>query len=127
MPRSGWTDLGLVSGSSGNVSVRLPSDNPRGLLAVTPSGKRYSEMDEGDIVVADFNMEPVEGDLAPSSESLMHVAIYRSRPDVGAVIHTHSEFATVLAVAGLEGAAGHRRDGRGAGRRHPGLRVRLPG
>ena len=96
------SDLGLVSGSSGNVSVRLPSDNPRGLLAVTPSGKRYSEMDEGDIVVADFDMEPVEGDLAPSSESLMHVAIYRSRPDVGAVIHTHSEFATVLAVAGLE-------------------------
>jgi L-fuculose-phosphate aldolase len=94
--------LGLVSGSSGNVSVKLPPDNPRGLLAVTPSGKRYSEMDEGDIVVADFDMEPVEGDLAPSSESLMHVAIYRSRPDVGAVIHTHSEFATVLAVAGLE-------------------------
>ena len=95
-------DLGLVSGSSGNVSVRLPSGDSHELLAVTPSGKRCSEMDEGDIVVADFELEPVDGDLAPSSESLMHVAIYRSRPDAGAVVHTHSEFATVLAVAGLE-------------------------
>ena len=95
-------DLGLVSGSSGNVSVRLPCGDSSELLAVTPSGKRYSDLDESDIVVADFELEPVDGDLAPSSESLLHVAIYRSRPDVGAVIHTHSEYATVLAVAGQE-------------------------
>ena len=94
--------LGLVSGSSGNVSARLTSDGPRRLIAVTPSGKRYSEMDESDVVVADFGLEAVEGDLAPSSESLLHIAIYRNRPDVGAVVHTHSEYATVLAVAGLE-------------------------
>ena len=81
-------DIGLVSGSSGNVSVRLPSDGPGGLLAVTPSGKRYAELDESDVVIADFEMEPVEDGLAPSSESLLHVAIYRSRPDVGAVVHT---------------------------------------
>ncbi len=95
-------DLGLVSGSSGNISVRLPSHDTRGLLAVTPSGKRYSELDESGVVVTDFNVEPVEGDLAPSSESLMHAAVYRSRPDVGAVIHTHSAFTSVAAVSGLD-------------------------
>ncbi|MDA1349356.1 MAG: class II aldolase/adducin family protein [Chloroflexi bacterium] len=91
---------GLVSGSSGNVSVRLPG--PQELFAITPLGKPLSGLGIDDIVVADFDIEPVEGELTPSSETLLHVSAYRSRPDVGAVIHTHSLYASVAAVAGLE-------------------------
>ena len=95
--------LGLVTGASGNVSARLaPLDDSRELLAVTPSGKPYASLIDDDIVVADFDVEPVEGDLTPSTETLLHVAIYRARPDVHAVIHTHSVYSSVAAVAGLE-------------------------
>ena len=94
---------GLVSGSSGNVSVRLsPQDAPDPLIAVTPSGKPYSDLEEADIVVVDQDGEPVEGDLVPSSETLLHLALYRARPDIAAVVHTHSLFASVAAVAGME-------------------------
>ena len=94
---------GLVSGSSGNVSVRLsPQDAPDPLIAVTPSGKPYSDLEEADIVVVDQDGEPVEGDGVPSSETLLHLALYRSRPDIAAVVHTHSLFASVAAVAGME-------------------------
>lgn len=96
-------NLGLVTGSSGNVSLRLaPSDEHGELLAVTPSGKPYGDLTEQDIVIADFEIEPVEGDSMPSSEALLHAAIYQARPDVNAVIHTHSVFASVAAVAGME-------------------------
>ena len=95
--------LGLVTGTSGNVSTRL--GNGGGdieLMAITPSGRPYHELSVDDVVVADFDVEPVEGDLIPSTESLLHVAIYRARPEVGAVIHTHSVFSSALAVAGVE-------------------------
>ena len=91
--------LGLVTGTSGNVSMRLGGDE---LLAVTPSSVPYGELTAASIVVADFDVEPVEGELPPSSETLLHVAVYRARPDVGAVIHTHSVYTSVAAVAGLE-------------------------
>ena len=94
---------GLVSGSSGNVSVRLsPQDATNPLIAVTPSGKPYSDLEEADIVVVDQDGEPVEGDGVPSSETLLHLALYRARPDIAAVVHTHSLFASVAAVAGME-------------------------
>ena len=92
--------LGLVTGSSGNVSLRVaaPTDS-EGLLAVTPSGVPYETLNDDDIVITDFDIEAVEGDLVPSSESLLHSAIYRARPDVGAVIHTHSVYSSVAAVS----------------------------
>ena len=89
--------LGLVSGSSGNVSLRL---EPDGLMAITPMGVPYTELEESDVVVVDAELESVEGDLAPSSESLLHLGIYGRRPDAGAVIHTHSVFSSVAAVTG---------------------------
>ena len=55
-----------------------------------------------DIVVCDYEGEPVEGELSPSSEMHLHVAIYQARPDVHAVIHTHSIYASVCAVTGLD-------------------------
>ena len=90
---------GLVTGTSGNVSVRLASGGSAPLLAITPSGARCDGMTEEDVVVTDFDVEQVEGEGTPSSESLTHVAIYRARPDVHAVIHTHPLFGSAAAVA----------------------------
>ena len=90
-------ELDLVSGTSGNVSARLPG----GLLAITPMGKSYEGMSADEIVVVDSGLDPVEGDLMPSSESLLHVAIYRARPDVGGIVHTHAVYSTAVAAAGM--------------------------
>ena len=99
-------DLGLVTGTAGNISVRLaPQDGKcagRPLMAVTPASTPYETMTADDIVVTDFDVEPIAGDRAPSSESLLHVGIYRRRPDAGAVVHTHSIYSSVLAVAGID-------------------------
>ena len=89
---------GLVVGSSGNVSARIEGEE---LLAITTAGKNYETMGIDEVVVADFEGEPVEGDGLPSTEMLMHVAVYRARPDVRAVMHTHSVYASALAVAGV--------------------------
>lgn len=88
---------GLVVGSAGNVSMRLGPD----LIAITPSRKHYSDLTAEDIQVIDFDGSPVEGELIPSVETMMHVLAYRARPDVGAVVHTHSLYASALAVAHL--------------------------
>ena len=90
--------LGLVAGTSGNVSLRIRSNESTHLMAVTPSGRPYDSLKADDIVILDQDLEPVEGDLVPSSESLLHSEIYRRRPDVGSVVHTHSVFASVAAV-----------------------------
>lgn len=93
---------GLVVGTSGNVSRRLSAAEGRDLMAITPSRRYYDTLSAEDIVVVDFEAEPVEGDLVPSAETLLHAAIYRARTDVGAVFHTHSVYASALAVAGRE-------------------------
>ena len=90
-------ELDLVSGTSGNVSARLPD----GLMAITPMGKSYEDMSADDIVVVDGDLYPVEGDLMPSSESLMHAAIYKARVDVGGIVHTHAVYSSAVAAAGL--------------------------
>ena len=95
-------DLGLVVGTAGNVSARVECDAAEDLMAVTPTGVPYSGMTADDIVITDFDVDPVDGDLLPSSESLLHVGIYRARPDVQAVIHTHSVYSSVLAVLGID-------------------------
>ena len=95
-------DLGLVTGTAGNISVRLADDAGRDLMAVTPASTPYDSLSADDIVVTDFDVDPVEGDRVPSSESLLHVGIYRRRPDARAVVHTHSIYSSVLAVAGID-------------------------
>ncbi len=94
--------MGLVSYASGNVSLRLPSDGDRMLLAITPTQVPYARLRPEDIVVIDSEGEPIEGELLPSSETPMHVGIYHARPDVRAVIHTHSVYASVCAVSGRD-------------------------
>jgi L-fuculose-phosphate aldolase len=95
---------GLVSGASGNVSRRIRTGDGD-LIAITATRVPYERFTADDVVVVDFDVEPVEGDGAPSSESLLHAAIYRARPDAGAVIHTHSVYASAFAVAGRPIAA----------------------
>jgi L-fuculose-phosphate aldolase len=93
---------GLVAGASGNVSRRVEGPDGVPLVAITASQVPYHRLAAGDIVVIDFERDPVEGEGVPSSETLAHLAVYRARPDVGAVVHTHSIYASALAVAGLE-------------------------
>ena len=89
---------GLVSGTSGNVSARLPGV----LMAITPMGGRCEGMSADDVVVVDRDLNTVEGGPAPSSESLLHAAVYEARPDVGGIVHTHAIYSSAAAVAGVE-------------------------
>ena len=93
---------GLVAATSGNVSMCLEDADGSKLLAITPTSMRYEEMKPEDVVVIDFEGDVVEGYANPSSESLIHIAVYKARPDIKCVIHTHSVYASVLAVCGVE-------------------------
>ncbi len=93
---------GLVTGASGNVSRRIGARGRRPLVAITPSRIPYSRLRAGDILVIDLEGAVVEGRGTPSSETPTHLSVYRARPEVGAVVHTHSVYASVLAVAGME-------------------------
>jgi L-fuculose-phosphate aldolase len=88
---------GLVRGTSGNVSVRDPAT---GTIAITPTGVAYTGMRAEDVAVLGPDGSQLDGALRPTSELALHLAVYSERPDVGAVVHTHSMFATTFAVLG---------------------------
>jgi L-fuculose-phosphate aldolase len=101
--------LGLVAHASGNVSRRIVAGDGMGgreMYAVTASRVPYHRFTLDDVLVVDAEVEPVvadgglSGDGIPSSESLAHMAVYAARADVGAVIHTHSVYASAFAAAG---------------------------
>ncbi len=94
--------MGLVVGTSGNVSMRLGEHSGRELLAITPNARYYDTLDVDDIVVADFEGENVEGELAISIERMLHIGIYKARKKVNAIIHTHPVFGSAISVAILE-------------------------
>ncbi len=87
--------LGSELGTAGNVSVRIDGEN---LIAITPSGRQYQDLVPDDISIVDFDQKMVSGNHYPSVEVAMHIGVYRTREDVGAVAHTHQPFASVLAV-----------------------------
>jgi L-fuculose-phosphate aldolase len=87
-------DRGLTDGTSGNVSVL---DQESNLLAITPSGIPYKGMTADQIPVLNLAGERVWGEDAPSSEYRMHIAAVQARPNISAVIHTHSHFAIAMA------------------------------
>jgi ribulose-5-phosphate 4-epimerase/fuculose-1-phosphate aldolase len=88
---------GLIAGTSGNVSARIPKTD---FIAVTPSGISY-ELYTADIMcVVDANGNQLEGPYKPSSETPMHTAIMKAMPGVNAIIHTHSPYAMTFAVLG---------------------------
>ncbi len=88
---------GLVTWTSGNVSMR---DQATGLVAIKPSGVRYEDLRPEHMVILDLEGRRVEGDLKPSSDTASHLYIYRHRPDVNGVVHTHSPYATAFAAVG---------------------------
>lgn len=87
----------LVMWTGGNISARDPET---GLVAIKASGIRYEEMRPEHIVVMDMDGKVVEGGFKPSSDSFSHLYIYKHRPDVGGVVHTHSRYATAFAAVG---------------------------
>jgi L-ribulose-5-phosphate 4-epimerase len=88
---------GLVTWTSGNVSGRVPGTD---LLVIKPSGLSYEELTPESMVVTDLEGKLIEGDYAPSSDTGSHAYVYRHRPDVGGVVHTHSPYATAWAARG---------------------------
>jgi len=88
---------GLVTGAWGNISARLPGES---LYVITPSGIPYDVIGKTDLVVVDDAGRIIEGDRKPSTELLLHTAIYSAFSQVGAIVHSHSIYASALAVAG---------------------------
>src|SRR6476620_2599654 len=88
---------GLVTWTGGNISARDPAT---GLVAIKPSGIMYEDLRPEDHVVVDLEGDIVEGALKPSSDTASHLYIYRHRPDVCGVVHTHSPYATAFAAVG---------------------------
>ncbi|HET9614757.1 MAG TPA: class II aldolase/adducin family protein, partial [Candidatus Limnocylindrales bacterium] len=86
---------GLAIGTSGNVGARLPD----GRIAITPSTLDYDELTPDDVVLVTPDGDPSEGRRRPSSELPLQLAVFAARPDVMAIVHTHSPFATVFAAA----------------------------
>ena len=87
---------GLVTLTWGNASA---IDRDAGLVAIKPSGIDYGELEAADLVVCDLDGGVVEGSRRPSTDTPTHLAIYRAFDQVGAVVHTHSTWATVWAQA----------------------------
>lgn len=87
----------LFAGTSGNLSIYDEASN---LIVITPSGVDYETMTLEDIMVITLDGEILEGKTKPSSEWRMHAIVYREKPEVRAVVHTHSPYATSFAVTG---------------------------
>jgi L-fuculose-phosphate aldolase len=86
----------LAVGTWGNISCRLPERN---LMAITPSGMDYNTLEPGDIVIMDLEGNCIDSCRKASTEQPLHRAIYRAKEDINAVVHTHSVYATAMAVA----------------------------
>lgn len=89
----------LVAWTSGNISGRDPESN---LVVIKPSGVKFEELSPEKMVVVDLQGNVIEGQLKPSSDTASHCYLYRNRPDVYGVVHTHSRYATAFAILGRE-------------------------
>jgi L-ribulose-5-phosphate 4-epimerase len=84
---------GIVHGTAGNMSVR---DAESGLVAISPSGMAYPSVRPKDVVIVDLDGKVVAGKRKPSSETPMHTMVLSRFPGIGAIVHTHSHFSTVI-------------------------------
>ena len=90
-------DRGLTASNDGNISAKAGADT----IMITATGACKGRMDRGQLSTISIQTgEIIDGSLAPSSETDIHLATYRNRPDVNAVIHAHSPFLTALAITG---------------------------
>ncbi|MBP9078344.1 MAG: class II aldolase/adducin family protein, partial [Haliscomenobacter sp.] len=92
-------ELGLVLFTFGNVSV---ADRNLGVFAIKPSGVPYEALRAIDMVLVDFDGQLVEGALRPSSDTKTHAVLYKHWEQIGAVVHTHSTYATAWAQTQLD-------------------------
>lgn len=90
------TEKGLIAGTWGNISVRIPQSSQ---YAITPSGRKYQNLQPQDIIIVNDEGAVISGNFKPSSELPLHLAIYSARPDIQAIVHTHSVYASACAVA----------------------------
>jgi len=88
---------GLTSGASGNPSARVPVAPDQVLIKVT--GKCFGDVCENDFVLVDLEGNILEGDMTPSKEVRFHCGIYKIRPEVNAIVHGHSAYATAYVTA----------------------------
>lgn len=88
-------ETGLVQGTWGNISVRLDEN----YMLVTPSGLDYLRLTPDDMVKVHIATLKHEGSIKPTSEKGLHAGLYLRRPDLGAVIHTHSKYCCMFAAA----------------------------
>jgi L-ribulose-5-phosphate 4-epimerase len=91
-------EYGLNFNTQGNISLRVPGVEDRFLI--TPTDLEYDKMSPEDIVLVNGNSEVIEGRLGPSSEVTVHMAVYKRRPDVNAIVHAEPVFANVWGVIG---------------------------
>ncbi len=90
-------EKGWVTGSSGNISARVPDEDDR--YVITPTSISYEELTPEQVVVIDGEGDLVlDLDYGPSIEWSMHLEVYKARPDVNAVFHTHATYCSILAV-----------------------------
>jgi L-ribulose-5-phosphate 4-epimerase len=87
----------LVRWTGGNISARDPQS---GYVVIKPSGVRYEVLKPKHMVIVDLQGNIIEGKLNPSSDTASHLYIYRARPDVAGIVHTHSPYATAFAAVG---------------------------
>ena len=85
---------GLVEGTAGNLSARLPDGN----VVLSPSSLPYETMTTDDLVVTDLDGKVLAGERAPTSEKALHLACLRKHPELCAVIHSHAKYATMFAL-----------------------------
>jgi L-ribulose-5-phosphate 4-epimerase len=87
---------GLITFTWGNVSI---IDRALGVVVIKPSGVSYEDMKAEDIVVLDLDGNVLYGKLRPSSDTATHLRLYKEYPNMGAIVHTHSRWATIFAQA----------------------------
>lgn len=88
----------FTTGTSGNMSIRVGEDK----MLITASGSANGYLEKDEIVLTDFDGNSVDGGVKkPSSEKLMHIAIYKKRPDLKVILHVHSPYLSSFAAAGI--------------------------
>lgn len=92
-------DRGLIKYTWGNVSA---FDKETGYFVIKPSGVDYESMTADDMVVVDLENNVIEGKYKPSSDTPTHAVLYKTYPEIGGIVHTHSTWATIWAQAGLD-------------------------
>ena len=98
------SNAGLCPGTSGNLSIL---DRQSGYMAISPSGIDYFETTPNDVVILDLDENVIDGCRKPSSEASLHAEFYKKKPNISAVVHTHSIYCTAFSVLNMPLKAVH--------------------